>query len=154
MDPAEPQRFFGNLRAKAGSFGASSPHRRTHFPGLSGWASVAGGTVKGAMGGAVADVRSKEELDGVLGGGGPVVLHFWASWCEASKQMDQVFSHLSADFPSARFLRVCMLVPPFFFFGPDFSVLSGDLCCFLLYADFDFIEPSCYFNSTELGMKK
>ncbi|CAA7399084.1 unnamed protein product [Spirodela intermedia] len=88
------------------------------------------------MGGAVADVRSKEELDGVLGGGGSVVLHFWASWCEASKQMDQVFSHLSADFPSARFLRVeaeeqpeiseCYSVSavPFFVFCKDGKVVD------------------------------
>ncbi|CAA7395394.1 unnamed protein product [Spirodela intermedia] len=88
------------------------------------------------MGGAVADVRSKDQLDGVLGGGGSVVLHFWASWCEASKQMDQVFSHLSADFPSARFLRVeaeeqpeiseCYSVSavPFFVFCKDGKVVD------------------------------
>ncbi|CAN8308479.1 unnamed protein product [Cochlearia groenlandica] len=35
-----------------------------------------------------------------------MVVHFWASWCEASKQMDQVLSHLSTDFPQALFVRV------------------------------------------------
>ncbi|KAA8515266.1 hypothetical protein F0562_018504 [Nyssa sinensis] len=58
------------------------------------------------MGGSVKDVQSKGELDGVIKQGSPVILHFWASWCEASKQMDQVFSHLSTDFPHAHFLRV------------------------------------------------
>ncbi|XP_047330304.1 monothiol glutaredoxin-S17 [Impatiens glandulifera] len=58
------------------------------------------------MGGTVRDVQSKLELDGVLKEGAPVILHFWASWCEASKHMDQVFSHLSTDFPRAHFLRV------------------------------------------------
>ncbi|XP_051128900.1 monothiol glutaredoxin-S17 [Andrographis paniculata] len=52
------------------------------------------------------DVKSKAELDAVVAQGVPVVLHFWASWCEASKHMDQVFSHLATDFPLARFLRV------------------------------------------------
>ncbi|OVA00586.1 Glutaredoxin [Macleaya cordata] len=58
------------------------------------------------MGGSVKDIQSKEELDNVVSHGVPVILHFWASWCEASKQMDQVFSHLSTDFPHAHFFRV------------------------------------------------
>ncbi|XP_077241762.1 thioredoxin family protein [Tasmannia lanceolata] len=58
------------------------------------------------MGGTVKDVESKEEIANVLRGGAPVILHFWTSWCEASKQMDQVFSHLSTDFPHAHFFRV------------------------------------------------
>lgn len=58
------------------------------------------------MGGSVKDVKSKAEVDAVVGGGSPVVLHFWASWCEASKHMDQLFTHLSTDFPKAHFLRV------------------------------------------------
>ncbi|KAJ9690445.1 hypothetical protein PVL29_012873 [Vitis rotundifolia] len=58
------------------------------------------------MGGSVKDVESKEELDNVVRQGAPVILHFWASWCEASKHMDQVFSHLSTDFPHAVFFRV------------------------------------------------
>ncbi|ONK71382.1 uncharacterized protein A4U43_C04F7970 [Asparagus officinalis] len=56
--------------------------------------------------GSVKDLKSKQELDEALNGSSPVVLHFWASWCEASKQMDQVFSHLSTDFPHALFFRV------------------------------------------------
>ncbi|KAJ1417641.1 Thioredoxin-like superfamily [Sesbania bispinosa] len=58
------------------------------------------------MGGSMRDVKSKKEVDEVVRGGSPVVLHFWASWCEASKHMDQLFSHLSTDFPLAHFLRV------------------------------------------------
>ncbi|KAL6562133.1 Monothiol glutaredoxin-S17 [Orobanche gracilis] len=56
--------------------------------------------------GTVKEVKSRRELDTTIGEGIPVILHFWASWCDASKQMDQVFSHLSTDFPLARFLRV------------------------------------------------
>lgn len=52
------------------------------------------------------EIKSKAELDKLLSEGPPVALHFWASWCEASKQMDQVFSHLSTDFPHAHFLKV------------------------------------------------
>ncbi|KAH6792917.1 thioredoxin family protein [Perilla frutescens var. hirtella] len=59
-----------------------------------------------AGGGTVKEVRSKAELDNIVADGAPAVLHFWASWCDASKHMDQVFSHLSTDFPLARFLRV------------------------------------------------
>ncbi|CAI9292718.1 unnamed protein product [Lactuca saligna] len=55
---------------------------------------------------AVKDLKSKQELDNLVKEGSPVMIHFWASWCEASKHMDQVFSHLSTDFPHARFLRV------------------------------------------------
>nr|AFK48142.1 unknown [Lotus japonicus] len=58
------------------------------------------------MGGSVRDVKSKAELDEVVHGGAAVALHFWASWCEASKHMDKIFSHLSTDFPHAHFLRV------------------------------------------------
>ncbi|MBA0695394.1 hypothetical protein Goari_002021, partial [Gossypium aridum] len=57
-------------------------------------------------GGSVKDVQSKGELDGLRQSGATLILHFWASWCEASKQMDQVFSHLSTDFPNSHFLRV------------------------------------------------
>ncbi|KAG9148896.1 hypothetical protein Leryth_027071 [Lithospermum erythrorhizon] len=53
----------------------------------------------------IKDVHSKAELDKVLEDGKAVILHFWATWCEASKQMDQVFAHLSTDFPHAHFLR-------------------------------------------------
>lgn len=55
----------------------------------------------------VKDVKSKQELDNLVKKeGSAVMIHFWASWCEASKHMDQVFSHLSTDFPHAHFLRV------------------------------------------------
>ncbi|KAG7026577.1 Monothiol glutaredoxin-S17 [Cucurbita argyrosperma subsp. argyrosperma] len=42
------------------------------------------------MSGSVKDVQSKAELDGLLRSDALVILHFWASWCEASKHMDQV----------------------------------------------------------------
>ncbi|PRQ28920.1 putative peptide-N(4)-(N-acetyl-beta-glucosaminyl)asparagine amidase [Rosa chinensis] len=82
-------------------------------------------------GGSVKDVKSKQELDGLVQSGAPVVLHFWASWCEASKHMDEVFSHLSTDFPHAHFLRVeaeeqpeiseayAVSAVPFFVFAKD-----------------------------------
>ncbi|XP_076942826.1 monothiol glutaredoxin-S17-like [Bidens hawaiensis] len=54
----------------------------------------------------VLDLKSKQELDDLVKDGSPVIIHFWASWCEASKHMDQVFNHLSADFPNAHFVRV------------------------------------------------
>jgi thiol-disulfide isomerase/thioredoxin len=59
------------------------------------------------MGGSVKDVKSKAELDNITKSGEAVIIHFWATWCDASKQMDQVFSHLSTDFPKTHFLRVC-----------------------------------------------
>ncbi|XP_071714538.1 monothiol glutaredoxin-S17 [Rutidosis leptorrhynchoides] len=54
----------------------------------------------------VKDVNSKQEVDEIVKQGSAVIIHFWASWCEASKHMDQVFSHLSTDFSHAHFLRV------------------------------------------------
>ncbi|XP_009134326.1 monothiol glutaredoxin-S17 [Brassica rapa] len=92
------------------------------------------------MGGAVKDIASKSELDNLRQSGAPVVLHFWASWCDASKQMDQVFSHLATDFPRAHFFRVeaeehpeiseaysVSAVPYFVFFkdGKDVDTLEG-----------------------------
>nr|GEY39528.1 monothiol glutaredoxin-S17 [Tanacetum cinerariifolium] len=56
--------------------------------------------------GSVKDVNSKEEVENLVKDGSAVMLNFWASWCDASKHMDQVFSHLSTDFPNAHFLRV------------------------------------------------
>nr|GMC81568.1 monothiol glutaredoxin-S17 [Ipomoea batatas]GMC83868.1 monothiol glutaredoxin-S17 [Ipomoea batatas]GMC88208.1 monothiol glutaredoxin-S17 [Ipomoea batatas] len=56
--------------------------------------------------GGVKELKSKEELEKLVADGSPAVVHFWATWCEASKHMDQVFSHLSIDFPHVHFLRV------------------------------------------------
>ncbi|XP_010686506.2 monothiol glutaredoxin-S17 [Beta vulgaris subsp. vulgaris] len=56
--------------------------------------------------GSVKNVESKEELEKAVNEGTSVILHFWATWCDASKHMDQVFSHLSTDFPHAHFFRV------------------------------------------------
>ncbi|KAL9267574.1 Monothiol glutaredoxin-S17-like protein [Drosera capensis] len=55
---------------------------------------------------AVKELKSKPELDEAISNGSPVILHFWAGWCEASKHMDQVFSHLATDFPHVEFFRV------------------------------------------------
>ncbi|RWW21065.1 hypothetical protein BHE74_00026556 [Ensete ventricosum] len=60
----------------------------------------------GSGGVVVKDIGSKADLDDALRGAAPVVVHFWASWCAASKQMDQVFARLAADFPHALFFRV------------------------------------------------
>ncbi|GJM91131.1 hypothetical protein PR202_ga07477 [Eleusine coracana subsp. coracana] len=59
-----------------------------------------------ASGGAVREVGSKAELEAAVAGARAAAVHFWASWCEASKQMDEVFAHLAVDFPHAVFLRV------------------------------------------------
>ena len=59
-----------------------------------------------ASGGAVREVRSPAELEAAVAGVRAAAVHFWASWCEASKQMDEVFAHLAVDFPHAAFLRV------------------------------------------------
>jgi thiol-disulfide isomerase/thioredoxin len=68
---------------------------------------VVAGWNKKKMSGSVKDVKSKAELDNITKSGEAVIIHFWASWCDASKQMDQVFSHLSTDFPNTHFLTVC-----------------------------------------------
>ncbi|KAL6641273.1 hypothetical protein ACP70R_019454 [Stipagrostis hirtigluma subsp. patula] len=59
-----------------------------------------------ASGGAVREVGSKAELEAAVRGARAAAVHFWAAWCEASKQMDEVFAHLAVDFPHAAFLRV------------------------------------------------
>jgi thiol-disulfide isomerase/thioredoxin len=59
-----------------------------------------------ASGGAVREVGSAAELQAAVAGARAAAVHFWASWCEASKQMDEVFAHLAVDFPHAAFLRV------------------------------------------------
>jgi thiol-disulfide isomerase/thioredoxin len=41
-------------------------------------------------GGAVREVGSKVELEAAVTDGRAVAVHFWAGWCEASKQMDEV----------------------------------------------------------------
>ncbi|CAN7028858.1 unnamed protein product [Brassica oleracea var. botrytis] len=53
------------------------------------------------MGGVVKDIASKSELDNLRQSGAPIALHLWASWCDASKQLDQVFSHFATDLPQA-----------------------------------------------------
>ena len=58
------------------------------------------------MRGLVKDVNSKEELEDLLRDQTPAILQFWASTCETCRQMDQVFCHLSSDFPYANFIRV------------------------------------------------
>jgi hypothetical protein len=59
-----------------------------------------------ASGGAVKEVGSKAELEAAVAGARAAAVHFLAGWCEASKQMDEVFAHLAVDFPHALFLRV------------------------------------------------
>lgn len=54
----------------------------------------------------IKDLRSKVELDELLRDGAPAVLHFWASWCSASSQMDLVFAQLRSDNPHTLFYRV------------------------------------------------
>jgi thiol-disulfide isomerase/thioredoxin len=66
-----------------------------------------------ASGGAVREVRSPAELEAAVAGARAAAVHFWASWCEASKQMDEVFAHLAVDFPHAVFLRVRVSAAPF-----------------------------------------
>ncbi|KAH9614737.1 hypothetical protein KSS87_002878 [Heliosperma pusillum] len=56
--------------------------------------------------GVAKNINSKKELDDAVEKGIPVILHFWATWCDASKHMDLVFTHLSTDFPNALFFRV------------------------------------------------
>ncbi|XP_043702687.1 monothiol glutaredoxin-S17 [Telopea speciosissima] len=58
------------------------------------------------MDGTVKDLQSKKDLDDMVRQGSPIVLLFWASWCEASKHMNQLFTHLATDFPHAHFFRV------------------------------------------------
>ncbi|KAL5560520.1 hypothetical protein UlMin_036731 [Ulmus minor] len=53
---------------------------------------------------AVFSVDASFIMDFKVWSGVPVFLHFWSSWCKASKHMDQVFAHLSIDFPHAHFL--------------------------------------------------
>ena len=67
-----------------------------------------------ASGGAVREVGSKAELDAAVAGARAGAVHFWVGWCEASKQMDEIFAHLAVDFPHAAFLRVRLLPLPHF----------------------------------------
>jgi thiol-disulfide isomerase/thioredoxin len=78
-----------------------------------------------ASGGAVRDVGSPAELEAAVAGARAVAVHFWASWCEASKQMDEVFAHLAVDFPHAAFLRV--RASALFL---DHCIFSSDRCVF------------------------
>lgn len=87
-----------------------------------------------SVGGSVKELKTKEELDHVRQSGAPVILHFWASWCEASKHMDQVFSHLSTDFPHAHFFRVSFFVF-FSFFCWVFSFCFFGWFCVLILSD-------------------
>lgn len=54
----------------------------------------------------VKDLRSKAALDEAMAVKGSVVIHFWASWCQASSQMNSVFAQLCTDTPHARFFQV------------------------------------------------
>lgn len=58
------------------------------------------------MGVAVKELRSKAQLEEALREKSSAALHFWASWCPASAQMDAIFSHLSSENPNTHFFRV------------------------------------------------
>lgn len=101
--------------------------------------------------GGVKDIKSKQELDNLVKDGSAVMVHFWASWCDASKHMDQVFSHLSTDFPNAHFLRVCFFYN--FFFVIKFRLFYIWVCFYLLikfvissvsFVFYDFFNFFCY----------
>eukprot|EP00898_Chlorokybus_atmophyticus_P000242 jgi/Chlat1/1218/Chrsp115S01674 len=52
------------------------------------------------------DVGSQAELDGLVASGAPVVVHFWAGWCEPCQHMDMVMAQLQLQYPHARFIRI------------------------------------------------
>ncbi|GLI70970.1 hypothetical protein VaNZ11_016072 [Volvox africanus] len=54
----------------------------------------------------VRDIASPQDLQVALAGGKPVVLHFWASWCEPCKQMDAVLAQLASDLPGIACMRL------------------------------------------------
>ncbi|CAM6083216.1 unnamed protein product [Calypogeia fissa] len=54
----------------------------------------------------VKNVGSKAELESAVKAGSAVFAHFWATWCEPSKHMDEVFAQLAVDNPHAVFVRV------------------------------------------------
>lgn len=99
------------------------------------------------MSGTVKEVKSKEELDGVVKSGAPTIVHFWASWCDASKHMDQVFSHLSTDFPLSHFLRVIiLLILPFCVSYCVVQLASMMSCLLLVMMTEDAYIVPCYFS--------
>ncbi|XP_022715886.1 monothiol glutaredoxin-S17-like isoform X2 [Durio zibethinus] len=70
--------------------------------------------------GSVKDVKSKGELDGLRQSGEPVILHFWASWCEASKHMD----HVEAEELSEISEEYSVSAVPYFVFLKDGKVVD------------------------------
>ncbi|CAM8984647.1 unnamed protein product [Rhodiola kirilowii] len=76
------------------------------------------------MGGSVKDVQSKSELENLIQDGAPVILHFWAPWCEASKPMDKVEAEEQPEISEAYSVSS---VPYFVFFkdGNKVDTLEG-----------------------------
>ncbi|GFR41865.1 hypothetical protein Agub_g2646 [Astrephomene gubernaculifera] len=56
--------------------------------------------------GAVVDVRSSKDLQAAIANDKPIVLHFWARWCEPCSHMDSVLTQLASDLPGITCARV------------------------------------------------
>jgi thioredoxin-like negative regulator of GroEL len=52
------------------------------------------------------DAADLEVFQQIVGSASAAVVHFWASWCEPCKHLDNILAQLAAENQSAKFVRV------------------------------------------------
>jgi thioredoxin-like negative regulator of GroEL len=52
------------------------------------------------------DAADLEVFQQIVGSAPAAVVHFWASWCEPCKHLDNILAQLASENQSAKFVRV------------------------------------------------
>ncbi|KAH7886331.1 thioredoxin-like protein [Phlebopus sp. FC_14] len=54
----------------------------------------------------VSYITTMSQFESVINGGSPVIIEFWAEWCETCRSISPLFDQLATQNPAAQFYRL------------------------------------------------